>query len=102
MNRKFFSLYLASDLLYDLIILALFFLFSLLHFIGVWYSIQPLGLVTGDAGNIVSFTAARIYPEAFTRDFAFNNVKNFQFYATIHIPLLMLLHKVFNFHLGKV
>src|SRR5262249_6325205 len=62
---------------------------------------QPLGLVTGDAGNIASFTAARIHPEAFTRDFALSNIKHFQFYATIHIPLLVLLHKLFNFHLGK-
>src|SRR5262249_47037480 len=101
MSSKFFSLHSVSDSFRDAIILMLFASFSLLYFIGVWDSIQPLGLVTGDAGNIASFTAARIHPEAFTRDFALSNIKHFQFYATIHIPLLVLLHKLFNFHLGK-
>src|SRR5262245_45671477 len=100
-DRKCFPWYLGSGVVYDLIILILFALFSFIYFIGVWSSIYPLGLLTGDTVNIASFTAARLYPEAFARDFAFNNIKNFQFYATVHIPLLAFLHKFFNYHLGK-
>jgi hypothetical protein len=86
----------------DFIFLAVFFLYSITYFMGVWNSIYPLGLITGDSGNIASFVAARLYPQVFEKDFVFNTLKNFQFYATIHIPLLAFLHKTLHFHLGKV
>ena len=85
----------------DLIILLVFLGYAFVYFMGVWNSIYPLGLVTGDAANIAAFVAARTYPEAFVRDFAFNNIKNFQFYTTIHLPLLAFLHRILNVHLGK-
>ncbi len=69
-------------------------LFALGMFLGRWQGLFPFVHLNGDGGNIASFVAGRTNPEAFPRDFMLNESSNFQFYYTIHFPVLSALESV--------
>lgn len=80
----------------DTLIILGFALFSLLYFLGHWQGISPFVILGGDAANIASFAAAWDHPNMFQGDGILDNPDNFRFYATVHVPLLRILGKVFG------
>lgn len=52
--------------------------------------------LSGDAGDIASFCAAWDHPELFARDGLLSDPGNFRFYATVHIPLVRSLYRVYG------
>lgn len=59
-----------------------------------WRGQVPFPFLGGDAGNIASFAAGWLHPDAWAGDMVLSDSDNFRFYATIHIPLLMGLSAV--------
>lgn len=84
----------------DIIVLLVFLSFAALFHIGRRGTVQEILDLKGDAANIASFAAALDHPGLFDGDMVLNDPKNFKFYATFHIPLLRLLHRVMN-HYGN-
>ena len=57
-----------------------------------WWRFQvPFPFLGSDAGNIASFTAGWLSPDAWNGDEVLANPGNYRFYATVHIPLLAAL-----------
>jgi len=75
----------------DLVVLLAFALYSLLFFLGRWQGQKPFVSLDSDAANIASFAAATYNPERFVGDAILSTQSNFQWYMTIHIPLLRVL-----------
>ena len=70
----------------------LFFLgFATLYFLGRLQANYPTLILSGDAGNLVSFAAAQAHPELFRGDPALGEANLTGYYATIHIPLIKAL-----------
>lgn len=73
---------------WDRIIILTFTAFSLMLFWGRIAQQYPMIILTGDAGNIASFSAALNDPTQFRGDALLSNPANFGFYTTVHIPIV--------------
>ena len=65
--------------------------FAALYFLGRLQSNYPTLILSGDAGNLVSFAAAQAQPELFRGDPALGEANLTGYYATIYIPLIKAL-----------
>lgn len=73
-----------------------FFVISSFLTLSWWRGMVPFPLLGGDAGNVASYAAAWLEPEAFAGDDALGDAGNFRFYATVHVPVLIFLEKIFG------
>lgn len=80
--------------LFNGVLLAAFLSFSLLFFIARLQGNHPYYSLSGDAANICSFAAAMKYPQNFEKDLLVSQSRSFEFYATMHIPLLQWLENI--------
>ncbi len=78
----------------DRIALMAFAAYASLYSVSVWAGTTPYARLTGDAANIATFAAGRAHPELFAGDPVLANSSNYRFYATIHIPVLLVLGKL--------
>ena len=79
---------------WDGLILLVFAGFAGLYFLGRLQGNYPVVILTGDGGNIASYTAAADHPAWFANDPVLGNSNNIGIYATIHIPLISLLNRL--------
>ncbi|MBF0613920.1 MAG: hypothetical protein G8237_02000 [Magnetococcales bacterium] len=72
----------------DWLIVVLFMLFSFLYQDFRRANQAEVINLTGDAANLAAFAAAIDHPKKFASDTLLSDLGNFQFYQTIHIPIL--------------
>ncbi len=78
----------------DWLAVLIFLVFSAWFFLGRMQGNFPITILTGDAGNIASYAAARDHPDWFTSDAVLGENSRFQVYATVHIPLIRALNRL--------
>ena len=79
---------------WDWLAVITFLAFAGLYFLGRLQGNYPVVILTGDGGNIASYAAALDHPGWFNNDPALGASNNIGIYATIHIPLIRLLHRL--------
>jgi hypothetical protein len=75
----------------DALVVIFFLGFAVMYFLGRLQANYPVLILSGDAGNLVSFAAAQAHPELFHGDPALGESNLTGYYATIHIPLIKAL-----------
>ena len=75
----------------DGVIIGVFVLLGVLFQFAQISSRPPHVILSGDAGNIATFAAARDHPELFEGDGLLGNRDHFGWYPTIHVPLIRAL-----------
>jgi hypothetical protein len=74
--------------------------------LGISFQVERAGwkgapdAVEGDLGSIASFAAALDHPECFTRDAFLADSRNFNWYATLHVPLARWLRPLVGSYAG--
>lgn len=79
---------------WDAFAAAAFLAFALLYFLGRLQSNYPITVLSGDAGNLVSFAAAQDRPDLFIGDAVLGENNRTGYYATLHIPLIRALSRL--------
>ncbi|MDC0033842.1 hypothetical protein OAJ57_04695 [Alphaproteobacteria bacterium] len=85
-----------SDTLYNRCAYAIYFILAVVCMVAWWRLQIPFPLLGSDSSNIASFAAAWEYPERFATDPTLGRIEVYGQYATIHIPLLIGLSKLFG------
>ena len=78
----------------DGFIVLIFFLLSMLFFLGRWNGLTPFSDLHSDAAYLSAYAASLDHPEAFAGDSLFNSPGNFGYYTSLQVPLIRLLTKI--------
>jgi len=83
-----------SQRAFDVIVLSLFAIFSLLYTLGRWNGVTPFVYLGSDASYISSYAKALDQPTLFANDYFLSNTSRVDSYLAVHIPLIRLLKTV--------
>lgn len=78
----------------DLVVVVLFLLFTLVFFLNHHRGVRPFVALGGDAANLAGFAAALDHPNLFAGDAVLGDPRHFEYYNTVHIPILRALFRL--------